>query len=149
VGDALSLLRSALIYRREDCLRSPPTHGYGGGGGGGYQEVHEPGMRRAGVGAGGGRGLEEGLAAAVRMLRPTLRQVRVRTALLLRRRLPSSAVRDSPMGNLDWMHQLEKKLVHAVRVLLTSHSSPFAFRCFATLFVPFHPPFCSFLDIRV
>uniref|UniRef100_A0A804MU37 B3 domain-containing transcription repressor VAL2 n=1 Tax=Zea mays TaxID=4577 RepID=A0A804MU37_MAIZE len=33
-------------------------------------------MRRAGVGAGGGRGLEEGLAAAVRMLRPTLRQVR-------------------------------------------------------------------------
>jgi hypothetical protein len=117
VGDALSLLRSALIYRREDCLRSPATHGYGGSGGGGYQEVHEPGMRRAGVGAGGGRGLEEGLAAAVRMLRPTLRQVRVRTALLLRRRLPSSAVRDSPMGNLDWMHQLE--LVHAVRVLLT------------------------------
>ena len=54
------------------------AHGYGGGG---RQEVHEPGLRRARHGS--RRGLEEGLAAAIRRLRPALRQVRVRPPVCL------------------------------------------------------------------
>lgn len=56
---------------------------FGGGsfighGGGDAQEVHELRVRRAGPDGGGGRGVEEGLAAAIRRrLRSPLRQVRV------------------------------------------------------------------------
>jgi len=105
--------------------------------------VHEPGLRRAGVVRGrGGRGLEEGLAAAIRRLRPALRQVRVRPSSSLSALLVLCAASVLlRMGHLDWMD--ESELVHAVRLLL---SPPlFAFRCFATLF----PLFASFLDVYI
>ena len=105
--------------------------------------MHEPGLRWAGVVRGrGGRGLEEGLAAAIRRLRLALRQVRVRSYSSMSAPLVLCAaavlMRMGRAPGLDWMGELE--LVHAVRLLLSPQSSPFTFRCFATLF-PLFPSF--------
>lgn len=78
-GDAVSFSFSSSIDRS-----GHGGDGCGGGGVGGGEEVHERRVRGPGP-VPGGRGVEEGLAAAIRWLRRALRQVRVRLRLFLSR----------------------------------------------------------------